>query len=402
MRYTGVGIHVFAGGFTQGVQEVMDVNTQLEVHGFGLDTAEHICNVKCINSPAEDWPDVTADFAYGNPRCTGFSTITSGYDGSIHGPWAKCTCDIHEFANYCAGRYPIAIWESVQQAYTTGKPLLDHLTNNVFGPKGYRVAHLFVNAASTGNAQMRKRYFYVAYQGDKNFNIEPPDLPASQTFLYDAIHDLEDACEGEGQGPNQHVRLTEMEWQLVDKLNYGYDVNAFLRFRYKDAPKKLQRIWDRRESPLPFSLHSIYRTSYTLPCPTLSSSSARIIHPTKPRPLTNLELARVMGWQQAPVGKNPPAQIAKGVVPSTGAWLARQAELYLDDAWGDEDWESSYNTHTATWEGRTTHGALEKVFNTTNYVPPWRPHSDYPETCFVPKYLHYMGKDFKSTYYSKR
>lgn len=400
MSYTGVGIHVFAGGFTKGVQQVMNVNCQLEVHGFGLETAEAMCNIDTINSPAEEWPDVTADFAYGNPRCTGFSTITSGYDESIHGPWAKCTCDIHEFANYTAGRYPIAIWESVQQAYTVGKPLLDHLRDNVYGPKGYRVAHVFVNAASVGNAQMRKRYFFVAYHRDRNFNIEPPELPRHQTFVYDAIHQYEDMCDGEGTGPYQHARLTPDEWSVVDKLNYGYDLNTFLKFRYHDAPKKYRLVWDTRMSPMPFSLHSLYRTSYCLPCPTLSSSSARILHPTRPRPLTNIELATIMGWDQAPVGKNPGAQIAKGIVPAVGAWLARQAQLYLDDAWGDEDWESSYNTKTSTWEGQNTTG--EKVFNLTNYVPPWKPHNEYPESCFVPKYLHHMGKDFKRVGYVSR
>lgn len=401
-RFKGVGIHVFAGGFTAGVQQVMDVDHQLEVHGFGLETAEHMCKIKCINSPAKDWPDVTADFAYGNPRCTGFSTITSGYDDTIHGPWAKCTCDIHEFSNYVAGRYPIAIWESVQQAYTVGKPLLDYLRDNIFEPKGYRIAHLFVNAASTGNSQLRKRYFFVAYHGDRNFNITPPDLPQHQTFVWDAIHHLEDMCDGEGSGPYQHCRLSPNEWDLAHKLNYGYSVNSFLKFRYKDAPKRLREVWDLRTSSLPFSLHCLYRTSYCLPCPTMSSSAARFLHPTRPRPFTNIELATLMGWPTHSLGKNPSAEIAKGVVPSTGAWLAQQAEHYLNDAWGDEDWESSYNSVTATWEGRSTEGALEKKFNLTSYIPPWRSHEDYPKSCFVPEYLRPVGHDPKRLKYVHR
>ena len=100
-KYTGVGIHVFAGGFTLGVQEVMNVETQLEAHGpFGQASAEQIVKVEWINDKAANWPDVTADFAFGNPRCTGFSTITAGYDEGTHGAWAKQTCDIHQLCEY--------------------------------------------------------------------------------------------------------------------------------------------------------------------------------------------------------------------------------------------------------------------------------------------------------------
>lgn len=401
-KFKAVGIHVFAGGFTAGVQKVMDVEHQLEVHGFGLETAENMCGIKCINSPAKDWPDVTADFAYGNPRCTGFSTITSGYDDTIHGPWAKCTCDIHEFSNYVAGRYPIAIWESVQQAYTTGKPLLDYLRDNVFAPKGYRVAHMFVNAASTGNAQLRKRYFFVAYHGDRNFNITAPNLPQHQTFVWDAIGHLEHMCEGEGIGPYNHCKLSKEEYEVAETLNYGFSLNGMLRYRYKDAPKKFQMMWDTRMSEMPFSLHCINRISYTLPCPTISSSAVRFLHPTQPRPLTYIELATLMGWPTTPIGAKPGAEIAKGVVPSVGTWLAEQAEHYLNDVWGNEDWQSTYNTNSGVWEGHGTDGALEKTFDLTNYIPPWRPYEDYPAKCTAPEFLRPMGNYPRRTSYSPR
>ena len=109
-----------------------------------------------------------------------------------------------------------------------------------------------------------------------------------------------------------------------------------------------------------------------------------------------------MGWDMAPVGKNPIAEIAKGVVPAVGQWLAEQAELYLDDAWGDEDWESRYDNREGEWVGRDTTGELEKTFILTEYVPPWRSWDAYPESAIVPKYQHYLGRDFKSTRYSPR
>src|SRR5690606_22712051 len=148
-----------------------------------------------------------------------------------------------------------------------------------------------------------------------------------------------------------HCRLSPWEWDVADKMNYGFSLNGVLKYRYKDARKRMQAIWDRRMSPMPFSLQCQYSTSYHLPCPTMSSSAARFLHPTQPRPFTNIELATLMGWPMHSVGKNPSAEIAKGVVPSVGTWLAEQAEHFLNDVWGDEDWESTYNTNTATWEG---------------------------------------------------
>jgi len=112
-----VGCHVFAGGFTMGVKRVFDVECQLESHGFGKETCEAVAKVPFVNRPDANWPDVEAQFLYGNPRCTGFSCITSGYDEDTHGPWAKQTEDIHQLCNYAAGRYDIIIWESVQQAF---------------------------------------------------------------------------------------------------------------------------------------------------------------------------------------------------------------------------------------------------------------------------------------------
>lgn len=397
MNHTAVGIHVFAGGFTAGVKNVMPVQYQLETHGFGLETATKMCGVECINSPAVDWPHIDASFAYGNPRCTGFSTITSGYDERIHGPWAAATCDIHEFCNYVADRYDIVIWESVQQAYSVGKPLLDYLRDDIFAPKGYRIAHVFINAASCGNSQLRKRYFFVAYRSNKNFNIVPPTLNQYLTSVWDAIGDLEDRetneMDSHDYDENSYVRLTPDEKVVAKQLNYGWDVNQFLQYRFKDAPKNYQEKWLNRTSALPFSLHSIRRISYMLPCPTLFSSSNRILHPIHERPLTVLELARLMGWgDNIPVGKFPMAQIAKGVVPAVGEWLAQQAVHYLDNDWGDDDWESSYDHRKGEWVGKSTNGQLEKTFVLNNYIADYKPMEEWHDDLRAPKFLRRVGR----------
>jgi len=355
-----VGVHVFAGGFSYGVQQLMHVENHLEVHGFGIETAAAMCGVHVHNSPANDWPDIPAEFAFGNPRCTGFSTITAGYDDNIHGPFADCTRDIWELMNYCTGRYPIFAWESVQQAYSTGRPLINMLVEKAVDA-GYRVAHLFINAASLGNAQQRKRYFFVAYDASKNFNVNPMQLPEYSPSLYDAIWHLRNE-------DNECSILSPDEASVLPWLPNGWDLNMFAEYNYDLLPDRMKDTWLLRNSQMPFSMHCVKRLNWHRPSPTIFSSAGRFIHPDHDRGLSHKEIATIMGLPIVPLGSEPVAQVAKGVCPCVGEWLAEQAIHYINDVWGSEDWECTYNHHTGNWKTRDTTGENETVFDLTHYT----------------------------------
>lgn len=371
-----VGCHVFAGGFTVGVQRVMDVRTHLEVHGFGLDTAREMCGVQTINCSAEQWPrmDGRGCLLYGNPRCTGFSCITSGYGADVHGQWSKPTRDIHELCKYGAdNEFDVICWESVQQAYSKGKDLLAYLMREYL-PR-YRVAHLLLNAMSFGNSQCRKRYFFLAYRDGLRFNIEPPELESEhERTMYDAIYDRRDRVARAAKvwtgeyDEDSYTDLTKDEWACVPALPNGWCLNSLARYAYDELPPRYKHTWDTRGSDIPFSMHTIFRANWMRPSPTLHSSAGRIIHPDHHRPLTVGELSTIMGWPRIPVGRNPVAQIAKGIAPGAGEWLARQVRLCLSGHWGEDDWESSYDPSACEWRGRSTHGDREKVFDLTRYV----------------------------------
>lgn len=377
-KYKAVGCHVFAGGFSYGVNKVMPVECQLESHGFGGETAEGTFGINFLNEPDGHWPDLSAEcsFCYGNPRCTGFSCVTSGYDERAHGPWSKPTADIHQMCNYAVGKYDIIVWESVQQAFTTGRPLLDYLRDEIFVPKHYRIAHVFLNAASWGNAQQRQRYFFVAYRDDRNFNIVPPDINPNVTLTYDVLWPMRDRKtrqgdfrDANGYDFDSYGKLTQNEWAVVPHLPNGWCLNRFGSYATHLLPDEYKTTWKWRTSEMPFSMHCIMRLNWLRPFPTLYSSAGRRIHPEFDRPVTIGELATVMGWEgHIPKGANPVGQIAKGVCPSAGEWLAQQAELYLDDHWGNEDWESSYDDKKCEWVGGDCNGATEKVFNLTRYT----------------------------------
>lgn len=376
-----LGCHVFAGGFTEGVKKVMPVRAQLERHNFGRETMEqHQPDVPFVNGTLADWDTVSTKdvtLLFGNPRCTGFSSITSGYGEHIHGASAACTVDIHELCNYGVSEsIPFIIWESVQQAFTgAGKPLIDHLVKDVFRPAGYRVAHILLSAASMGNAQHRRRYFFVAYKDKYIFNIEPPVLPERQVVVDDVLVPLEhitvtQAGRTSWCGPDESVRLTADETACLPIMQPGDDLNRLARERLHElegASKKYHDAWVFRASDIPFGLHGIARLRGDEVCPTLTGNCNRLIHPRQPRGLSLREAATIMGWAHTPVGRNPFAQIAKGVCPEVGKWLAEQVVHSLNNVW-DDDFESSYDHKDRVWRGQST-SAVEKVFNLTQYIP---------------------------------
>lgn len=386
MTHVADACHVFAGGFTFGVREVMEVPQQLEVHGLGQRTAEGAGINFIVGRDDTEWPARTpkACMLFGNPRCTGFSCTTAGHDEAVHGAWSKPTIDIHQVCNYGVRQgYDLICWESVQQAMTVGRPLLDHLRDEIFVPNGYRIAHLMLNAATFGNAQHRKRYFFMAYKKDRNFNIVPPPLLERHTTCGDVLLtpellSIEAVPSRLHKKSNYHqdcfMDKTQDEWRIIPYLPPGWDINRFAREKtelLRMLSTKYYNTWMDRTSDMPFSMHSLYRLPKDGPCPVISSSAGRFIHPTLDRPCTLRELSALMGWPPDVrlQGDNPIGQIGKGIVPAVGTWLAQQAKLYMEDHWGSEDWESSYDPNSGLWHGSDRHGYPEKTFELTRYCP---------------------------------
>ncbi len=383
-----LGIHVFAGGFTQGVRRVAEVTAQFETHNFGLETVRAM-GIPTVNTETwEGWLDHKeyyegCNFCFGNPRCTGFSCITSGLGPELHGPWSNQTQDVHDLCNFAVkADIDLIIWESVQQAFSVGRPMLDYLRDELFVPNGYRIAHLFINAASFNNAQSRRRYFFVAYRGKKNFNVTAPTFKKYHATIGDIIGHLEKRKTKPMKGRdtkytgNCFMDLTPDEWNVVPIMPEGMCLNRLAGTMTEElgaVSKKYYDVWHERRSDMPFSLHCISRPRWDGRMPTIHSSTSRIIHPHLDRPLTIKEIALLMGWENIPVGPAPVPQIAKGVVPAIGEWLAQMVKLYLANEWGKEDYETKYNHHNGMWEGRACEPCqVEKTINMTHFAPAFR------------------------------
>lgn len=395
MTLRAQGCHVFAGGFTQGVMEVMPVERQVEVHDLGSQTVERALGVEyCRRDDWREWPRVVGPdrtFLYGNPRCTAFSNVTAGYGAGAHGPKAKATCDVHEFCQYAVREdVAVACWESVQEAYKhSGRSLVEYCANSYFRPNDYRVAHVLICGATFGNAQHRRRYFFVAYKDHLRFNALVPPLPERHTTLGDVLDTVvpEREVEGVGQGkmlregaphPDCHVILSDEEAQCMiahlrhqECFNRLHNVSpeAFLDAGCHGMYRKSMLT---RDKHMPFSMHSPYRGSRDRASPTLlGTCGISMVHPDHDRLMTVRELSAIMGWRRdvTPLGPNPFGQIAKGIVPAVGTWLAEQARLAMTGWWGDEDFDLSWDHATGDWECDDTHTRFAKVIDMTAYAP---------------------------------
>ncbi len=394
MKHKGVGIHVFAGGFTMGVKKVLPVVGQLEIHGFGRETCE-AHETKFMNADSwNDWYDYEScwdgvSFCYGNPRCTAFSSYSAGAGADVRGPHAEPVQDIWDLCRFGVNAgLDLISFESVQQCYTVGHELLDALRDELFVPNHYRIAHLFVNTAAEGNAQRRRRYFFVAYHDDRNFNVMLPDLPDYQTTVGDVLGEFYDRRVNEGKfdgkkyeyDADTHKLLNDRDKTMISHLQEGESYSTFAKKRLKELKQVSKYHYDKwiyRTSGLPFSLHAPKRLRWNGSCPTISSTSRNFIHPRLNRPLTVSEIAALMGWPKdfIPIGPKPVAQIGKGVVPATGEWFAEQIKRYLENFWGDEDFESEYNSKKQQLIGDTftnTNRPVEKIFRLTKYIPSFK------------------------------
>ena len=318
-------------------------------------------------------------------------TINETYEWSLrYDRRYKPTQDIWDLCQFgIKHNLELISFESVQQAYSVGKQLLNILRDDLFIPNGYRIAHLFVNTAAEGNAQKRRRYFFVAYKDDRNFNVVIPRLPKYRVTVGDVLSQVDGhPHEGKLYGhdvvydADTYVELTPDEKALVPYLKQGDNFNNFARNNedlLEEACPFYYEKWLTRTSNIPFSLHCPTRLKWDGHCPTIASTSARLIHPIEDRPITVGEAAALMGWPIGfiPSGPDPIGQIGKGVVPATGKWLAEQIKLYFEDYWGNEDFESTYDHHRDAWVGSLdVKGAKEKIFRLTNYLPPFKEKQD--------------------------
>jgi len=193
-----IDVHGFGGGFTLGAVQAgweLEKKVSREV-GFGvLNTLANRPllgeNWDSITAATQDWDQLEggkAQLVFGNPPCSGFSTLSPK---AFRGTDSKINDYMWELIRYAGKVGPeLVIFESVQQAFTQGIPLMRklHALLEELAGETYTIYHVLHNNASVGGVSIRKRFFFVCARIP--FGVDHHKLDYVPTFG-DALRDLE-------------------------------------------------------------------------------------------------------------------------------------------------------------------------------------------------------------------
>lgn len=321
----GLGVDIFAGGFTVGVKKHFNVVAHLEENDYGVATAQHNFPDLPIHIGEENWPlDVLKamdlDFVYGNPPCAAWSV--AGYT-KTRGPdkWKtdeRVNCTLKHFSLIEKLRPKVWAWESVVQAYTKGNEFVKELEDRALA-LGYSVTYLLHNAEWLGLPQTRNRFFMICH------NIRLP-IPAPNW----------------APPPTPGEVLAQLPRELVGNLEGGdagrWSLKSFPKEVLAQVPPgmRLRAFWEKQHPPATWVYKDngdvAGRPSYghcrlPLERPSGAVVGYGIVHPTEDRFITINEMKLLCGfpidYKFVPKGLSACAsEIARGVCPPVGEWLA--------------------------------------------------------------------------------
>jgi len=170
MQVRAVDVHGFGGGFTLGaVRAGFElVGKKSREVGFGVlntlanrDLLGHGWEAQSDEPHLWD-PIEDVQLVFGNPPCSGFSTLSRKDFRGVNSTINECMWELVRYAAKVAPE--MVIFESVQQAFTQGKPLMRALHQMLCETTGHKYVlyHVLHNNATLGGASIRRRYFWVA------------------------------------------------------------------------------------------------------------------------------------------------------------------------------------------------------------------------------------------------
>jgi site-specific DNA-cytosine methylase len=388
-EYTAVDCQSFAGGFTLGMVQAgfKLLGKKEQKGGFGVANCEanrHLLGYdwesQVSAGDGADWEPIPCDVVFGNPPCSGFSLLSNknfrGADSVInHGRWM--------FGWYTACCMPqIAIFESVQGAFTQGHSLMLALREKLEADTGQRwdLHHVLHNGASLGGSSIRRRYFWVVSRVP--FGIDPPEVTRVPS-VNDVIGDLEGLGDTWESQPYRRPpswwaaparkRLTVVDGHkrvhtpgirralaLIDGDNqWGpkETISAVAR-RYYQTHGRLPENWPEPTveklvaNDFRMGYNQINRWNGERMCRVVTGAGLdMIIHPNENRTLTHREVARIMGfpddWRIKPLRSVSGLRMTwgKGILVDCGEWIGTWIKRALDgepgahgDLIGDREW----------------------------------------------------------------
>lgn len=361
----------FGGGFTLGVVEAgFELAGKRELPGgFGVESCEanrHLLQGAWETQvgPADTWDRVPADLLFGNPPCSGFSIQGGTAWRNLNLP-TGAAAPINEcmraLVGYAARVKPqVAVFESVQGAYKTGRPLMQALRAMLEERTRQRwtLYHVLHNNAAVGGASLRPRYFWVASRVP--FGIEMPERDRLVTVA-EAIGDLQsltlkkeaqryrrrptewsedlrsETGEVDGHFVKQHRHSARISW-IMENLGWeqGQWYVNILRKNFDRVPRddlfgeQLNRVANGTLIPS----YEPVRWVWDKPGRVIDGDGARVVHPLLPRSCTLRELYRLQGfcddWRLSELSPKAWMYPGKGIPVNTGRWIAGWARDAID------------------------------------------------------------------------
>ncbi len=332
---TGLGIYIFAGGFTVGIKRAgFEVLAQLEEGMYGVETTR-------ANHPGlEVEPNVDAwdlarfrdrvDLVYCNPPCAPFSNagISAKKVGNMANWWRhdpRVGCITKSFAALGAVRPRVWVWESVQMAFKRGRDLVDELTEAALD-LGYSASYVLMNALHLGVPQKRPRFFCVFH------DIEIPwEYPDWKNLPTPTVRDALAPIDGIDREETVFAPMPKRDEDLITRLKPGENLRRL--WEIENPPETWERNERGQVRGRPRFLDS--RLVFDLPAPTFTGGATKF-HPTENRYVTMLEQQLICGYplEYKFIAKNLAtkyAQTAQAVMPPVGEWLGRQIHRGLEN-----------------------------------------------------------------------
>lgn len=379
-----VDVQSFAGGFTLGVVQAgfKLMGKREQVGGFGVPNCEvnrHLLGDAWYSQacdPAE-WDAVDVDLVFSNPPCSGFSLMSNKNFRGVNSPVNSCMFATIEYAARC--KPEIVIFESVQQAFSGGRELMQKLRLVLEEKTGqaWNLFHVKHNALSVGGCAVRARYFWVASRIP--FGIDPPRLSRLPT-LKDAIGDLEGMTRTwerqpyrrpatwwqEREQTRSKAAVDGHQWREAPYVGRGLDLIregqdwaqgmnvGRVAAAFVERTGKLPASWHMQEAllakgfaedgGLKMGFHQLTRWRYDKPGRVITGAAlGHVLHPVEDRVITHREAARVMGfpddWLIRPLrdrnGMALEQTWGKGITVQCGRWIADWAKRAINGTPGD-------------------------------------------------------------------
>lgn len=342
---TALGVHIFAGGFSIGVEKHFDVLAHLERGKYGVKSwAAYRPNVPSIISDAGAWDtkpyEGKVDMVYGNPPCALWSSASAGYKLDHLFDWTR---DVARVGKAVGAK--VVVTESVRNA-VRGAPKYRELA----AEHGFSLAWVFVNARDHGLPQNRARLFFVMQPLEAGVFV--PEFEERETpKILDVIgRALGAPYKGDDVAalpinarksvyaiPGSNVHAVDM-LKLLPHLPQGQRVNKLPKEILEQVtPDFAKYVASGRGWPG----HLMTRLKEDEPCPVVYGL-ARYVHPKEDRLLTFRELMRIQGYPDDFLFEGDQANglrmLGKTVCPPVGEYIAREVAAHLR---GERDVEQS-------------------------------------------------------------